>query len=265
MIEYIFYGRVVAINATISFRSADPPLTGPMTYMGSPMTWALYFDTSDDFQLQVTTEVQVEDLSTFRNDMTDLARRIFNLGPLLYGIACDVGIWSVLELPAKRLVRFADALELPSLALPGMELERLQVLLFGDTSLYRCLEDFKLMILRPKDSAFFAYRVAETIMLTFTEGDTSGDRAQGWEKMREALQIDRSILEYMASVSKPIRHGSNVNLTADARKSIADLALRLIWRYIHFIDHDRTALPDNDYPVLILEDAAQNTSPFSGT
>lgn len=88
--------------------------------------------------------------------------------------------------------------------------------------LRRCLNDLRLAIRTPKDSAFYCYRAIECLTHYFLNNGAS-KKSDAWEMFRDKLSISKDQIMYIKNAADPIRHGNPLEeQTADRRKVMTD-------------------------------------------
>jgi hypothetical protein len=72
----------------------------------------------------------------------------------------------------------------------------------------------------------------------------------GWVKMREALQIDRSYLEYITNISTGRRHADPEHISGSVRHEITIRAWTIMNRFFEYLKRGSQPLPLSEFPTL---------------
>ncbi|HCG8574447.1 TPA: hypothetical protein NJ542_003011 [Vibrio parahaemolyticus] len=88
--------------------------------------------------------------------------------------------------------------------------------------LRRCLNDLRLAIRTPKDSAFYCYRAIECLIHYFLNNGTP-NKSEAWQMFRENIGVSKEQIMYIKKAADPIRHGNPLEVqTADRQKVMMD-------------------------------------------
>jgi hypothetical protein len=101
----------------------------------------------------------------------------------------------------------------------------------------------------PTDTGFFCYRAVEAMMQSMKANEDESDKT-AWPKLREALRIDRSVIDFIKGHADCPRHGRPYDLTDAERGTILKVADDIIRRYLEYLKRGKVALPEAEFPML---------------
>lgn len=183
----------------------------------------------------VTTKGEEDDVPTLRNMVENVVRMHVDAMGYLWGRGYDVEITSLTYQGGKHVV-FGVGVDVldqmkrevrPTLA-------DLFALFSTDTRLAQIFADLRESIRAGTDTAFHCYRAIEDIRQTFVKAETE-DRSVSWQRLREALRVDRSWIDPIESIAVKQRHGVPVFQTGPEREDAWKRTWRLVDRYVSYL------------------------------
>lgn len=127
-----------------------------------------------------------------------------------------------------------------------IEPERLIEEIVGDVPLARAVSDIAIMLSWPHYAPIAAGRVADSITRLLTGGRTPAD----WQKMREALRVDKPFVMMLTDHGTPPRHGDRQHVSGDVNRELARRAWTLMNRYLTLRLGPESTLDPTIYPEL---------------
>lgn len=97
----------------------------------------------------------------------------------------------------------------------------------------------------PHDTGFHCYRAIECIRQFFGEGS-----ARHWERMAEALRIDRTAVDRVREFARPQRHGADLFMSDADRGLAMQLTWRIMDRFVLFVRNGGRALTAAEHNTL---------------
>jgi hypothetical protein len=100
-------------------------------------------------------------------------------------------------------------------------------------------------------TGFYCYQAIEAMMQAIR---TAGEKdIPAWERLRELLKVDRTIIDYVKSHGDDRRHGRTADISDGERRKVFLITDKIIERYLRFLI-DRTALDAIRYPIVTMAD-----------
>lgn len=248
MTAYIFTGRVMPERANVNVSAV--PIQFQATDAGVSGNGVISVVVS---QVSVTlnTETVNVDLGTLKNYVEYIVRTLVDAFGYFSGRGYDVEITSVIEPNGKQTVFGVGIHELE-------EAQRERPLGFHEiievmnksVHLSRALGDLRESIRTPWDTGFFCYRAIECIRQSFKREEDGKDDSPSWERLRDALCIDRSWINYLIKFAKPQRHGETPYMSGKDRDSAMQHAWKVVDRFCVYVQRGFQKLPENEFGML---------------
>jgi hypothetical protein len=219
MDTYVFTGKVLPERAVVD-------VSASMSFGVRAEEAGIAFDAVvsigvSQVSVMVRTEDKNIDVATLKNYVGDLVKAIVDTNGYLMGRGYDVVIDSVVSPDGRQTVFGVGILELEKTqGERPLQFRDVFQLALKSQHLQRALGDLREAIRSSMDTAFFCYRATEDIMQYFRKEEDGDDRGLGWERMREALRIDRSWIDYLKGTADLQRHGL-APYTSGENRSIA--------------------------------------------
>jgi hypothetical protein len=102
---------------------------------------------------------------------------------------------------------------------------------------------------RPTQSGFFCFRATEAMMQSLKHASNENDGV-GWKRLRSALRVERSVLEFLKDHADWARHGRAGVITDSTRTQLFELTDVIISRYLEFLMRGKIELPEAEFPPL---------------
>lgn len=226
----------------------------PMLHVKEP-TFGYEFDISTSIQLsqisiEITSQAEITDFATLRNIVRDFIRLHTDAYGYLYGYAYDVEITSIsgknniphliygieikeieIDHPNRPLREFADIVKLMH---DG-----------SNNELRLALNDLRLSIQHPTDTAVFCFRAIESLMQYF------GPKAEStWETFRDSLNISRDFLKPTEDKCWSPRHGKPIPISHSERVDIMMRSWKIVDRFVIYLQNSCKPLDKSKYPKL---------------
>ncbi len=212
--------------------------------------------------VQVKTHENRADLETLRNYVRDLARVVVDTGGYLLGRGYDVEIDSVIQ-PDGTKVEFGvgiAVLESTQHERPLAFNETLSLVLTSE-HLRRAIGDLREAVRSPVDTGFFCYRAVESLRQHFRKEEDGEKQGPSWERMGNALRIDRGWVDELVKTAQQQRHGETPYMSGESRVTALMRAWKIVDRFVSYASKGFVPLPEGEFEVLRLlsrENAAQS-------
>lgn len=253
MVTYFFSGRVIPERAAVT--------VSPSKFRASVREAALDFEAEisigvSQVSVVVQTAKEVKDLPTLRNYVEQLVRTEVDAFGYLEGRGYDVEITSVTSADGQPLVVFGvEIRELQeSKSERPVSFEELWKLLWDAKAapLRRALGDLREAIRAPLDTGFFCYRAVESLRQGFVEPEDGDSKGASWERLRNALCIDRSWIDELQKFGNPQRHGATPYMSGEERLLAMRLAWKVVDRLVEYVKRDFQPLSQREFCLLKL-------------
>src|SRR5436853_2850400 len=203
--KYIFTGRVLPERAYFSI-STPLHLENLHEEAGLSFSTKLSIDVA-----QISAEVVINkgntDLFTLKNIVEGTISAVIDAFGYITGRGYDVEIISAIDENAKQTV-FGVSVPVIEESQSKRPLDLASVLRNFANSRYLipALADLRESI-RSAHSGFYCYRAIECVRQHFYQSDDGKDRDQSWQRLREALKVDRNWIDDIGKYGLPQRHG----------------------------------------------------------
>jgi len=248
MATYVFTGRVMPERANVNVSAFQVQLLA--TDAGVSGNAIVSIDVSQ-VSVMLNTETVNVDLHTLKNYMEYIVRNLVDALGYLSGCGYDVEITSVTEPDGKQTVFGVGILELGETKRERpLEFPKLIEVINKSQHLRRALGDLREAIRSSSDTGFFCYRAIECIRQSFKREEDGKDDSPSWERLRDALCIDRSWINYLIKFAKPQRHGETPYMSGKDRDSAMQHAWKVVDRFCVYVQRGFQKLPENEFGML---------------
>ena len=250
MAKWTFFGKVLPERVPVTWLA---PLEGSARQpnLGFSFTFRVAIHAS-----QVVVDLDVTegtpDLLTMRNAASNCLRTITDFVGYERGCYFDVEITSAVSQETDDWTVFG--IEIPVLASKRTVHQINSV----DAGFFRTiaqnipaqivLADFREAMRVPIGTGFFCYRAIEAMMQSVKVGREKDSAA--WDRLREVLLIDRTVLDDIKQHADPPRHGKPSAMSDSDRARIFELTDEIIRRFFEYLTRGATALPPQDFSIL---------------
>jgi hypothetical protein len=236
MAKYLFNGVVRPQWLDLAIEIGDAPIRINLADSVGGACEIIVLIANSQLSFLVETARQVDDLATFRNQILETLRPVFDAVTYFYAQVVQFDITSLIVVEKGEIYTYLDAL--PSAYDNDnprpVPMEQLIALAVWHKPLARAIADLRAALEVPGDTALFAFRAVEDVMqYFFASGER--DRSRAWEEMRRVLRIDRSWLKSLEAQSTFTRHGNPQPLTGESRSELIVTAWRVIDRFVVFL------------------------------
>ena len=230
----IIYPERAEINLpTIPIRmnAVDAGISGTVIVTSSSSQLSAIFESSSE----------VNDVFTLKNYVADVVRVIVDGYGYLSGCGYDVEIVKLVLTGGPEPIMFG--VDIPVLRPSGTDISvpftQLMRVFADERSLYvqRSLGDFREAIRSPKDTAFFCYRALESLRQYFVVEEHIPSDKTSWERLRQALAVERATIDYVKTFADPLRHGAGKSISDSERADLFIKTKSIIDRFIVFADN----------------------------
>ena len=249
MITYLFNGKVIPeradVNVTatiVNIEAKDAGFSGKAIVSISCSQVSVKFDTID---------VNIG-LLTLKNYMEYVVRTLVDAYGYLSGRGYDVEITSVVDPDGKQTVFGVGIRELEK-AKDERPLSFKEILLVMSKSpdFHYALGDLREAIRSPFDTGFFCYRAVECLRQGFIEEEDDNDEKKSWERLRNALNIDRSWIDKIKEFADAPRHGSFPYISGEDRLLVMQHAWKVMDRFAVYVHRGFNPLPKHEFALLL--------------
>lgn len=250
--HYIFAGRTTPDGVAVKFDVSDPPLKLTVSGVdGQTCQVSLLLSGGIYIALAVEAQAAINDITTFRNQMTTICDSIYHAASFLNGRHLSVELTSLTEVETHRFWTFSD--EVPDLQSTRHErpvaIEELTKLAITNAYLRISLSDLSHAIASPNDTGFYCYRAVEALMEEFKLPDES-DSGRAWKRLRDALQVTQSWIGPLTNASRANRHGELQGLSGQERVFLMQRSWTLVYRFACLRSRGIGTLPTSEFPLL---------------
>ena len=250
MSTYIFNGRILPERVAANLQ---PPQKLRVLVPGTTTEFDVTLSIVASQVAVIVDSASTIDIGTMKNQVERVVRLVVDALGYLEGCGYDAEITSVV-LPVGEHIVFG--VESPSLLRSKSErpvgMSDLWRVLASDprsSPLQRALADLRESIRTPHDTSFFCFRAVESLRQSFVD-PADKDSNSSWQRLRDALHIDRSWLDPLTQFSKPIRHGAFHFVSSQEREVAMHLAWKVVDRFVEYARLGFTPLPASDFEVL---------------
>jgi hypothetical protein len=247
MNTYIFSGKVMPERANVNISALLVKMQAKEAGVSGEATVSVE---ASQISVVLNTKDMNPDLPTLKNYVEYLIRTIIDAYGYLSGRGYDVEVTSVVDPEGKQGVFGVGIRELEKAEKerPLSFQELLQVM--KSPYLCRALGDLRESIRSPMDSGFFCYRAAECVRQSFREEEDGDDSKPSWERLRNALRIDKSWIEKLKKFADPQRHGATPYMSGEERVSAMQHAWKVVDRFCVYAHQGFKPLSEKDFNML---------------
>lgn len=200
--------------------------------------------------VKITSCDQISDFDTVRNIIRDFIRLYTDSYGYLHGYAYEVEIDSISGENNNPHLVFGvqiNELELDFTNRPIQIFDEICKLMYSGNNhvLKIALNDLRLSIQHPTDTAMYCLRGVESLMQHFN----NGDKDKAWEDLRTNLNISRSFIKSIEDKAWSPRHGKPVPISHAERVDIMKRTWKIVDRFIIFAKTGKP-LDKSTYPEL---------------
>lgn len=250
MSTYIFSGKIMPERADVSVSKISIQILAEDAGINGD---AIVSIGASQVSVVIETIDKNAGLPTLKNYVEYLVRTVVDAYGYLTGRGYDVEITSVVDPDGKHTVFGVGIPELEEAQNERpLHFPELLKVMGRSQHLHRALGDLREAIRSPWDTGFFCYRAIECIRQSFVK-DEDDDRKRkelSWERLRNALRIDRSWLDKLTEFAEPQRHGGTPYMSGKDRVSTMQHAWKVIDRFCVYVYGGFKPLSKNDYDML---------------
>lgn len=240
--EWIFAGRLLPERSSIRLDGLRYSVEVEFADLG----FSCRFHGINIIDSQIIARVSVIsgdiDIYTLRNVLASHLRALADYADFMTGRHLDVEVTSAAEVGSpESWVIFGNTI--PVLFKNSAKLEKESLTLaLTDSSFQLALADFRKAMPDGTETGFYCYRAIEAIMQTFRQG-TEKD-ADTWERMRSALRVERSMVDFIKARADDRRHGKSApSVTDQDRQKMFKITSAILERYTALRANNLTELP----------------------
>jgi hypothetical protein len=241
-----FFGVVIPERAAVSI---EPPIPLQVRTEDGTSLDATVSIVLSQVSVVVQNHPGTVDLPTLRNYVRATVRAVLDIFGYLEGRGYELELAAAVHEDGHQDVFGVgiDELEARKVERPLAFIPILKLLGSSDP-LRRALADLREAISSADDTGLFSYRAVEDIAQAFASD--ASDKKGGWERMREALRVDRTWIDHVKAFGDPQRHGRTRPMSGDERVSAIEHARKVVDRYCVYLDRGRTPLSEADFELL---------------
>jgi hypothetical protein len=247
---YIFACSTINATQTITFDVRNPPLTLSILLNGMPLDVKILMFGTPAFYLHVTCEHPLTDISTVAGALGDALSGLYDAMGLSMGVALSVKLDGFQLVGSNTFARISTSLPKFDVAIAqaGLDVNDWVVLSIQSKHLTAALRDLRLAMQTSADVATHCYRAIERIRHAFSNGER--DRSPSWERLRDALSLERAWLNTYADHATAVRHGEIMALSIEERDRCLTQAATVAIRYAAYLKGGEQNLPRSRFPLL---------------
>lgn len=241
---YTFYGRVIPERTMVNFRGLG------WTEFVQPDS-DLHFQIKIDINLSIITvfvksEDQIQDTVTLKNYVSNMVSLFVDCIGFSNGCSYNIEIDSCTYNDGEDTQVFGVQIsELTDTNAYDVTIVLMSAYFVANSTqkmqLQRSLEELKMGIKLPHDTAFHAYRAIESIRQSFAS----------WEEMNENLNLNQSYTRQLKEDHADLqRHGTYTFMTSDQRTEMLLKSKTIINRFVKYIQNGNRRLSLTDQKVL---------------
>lgn len=246
---YIFPCTVNTTQA-VSLEVRDPPLRLSIVIGGISLEVRILMFGTPALYLEVTTEEPLTDVGFIAGVLGDAMSGLYDALGLSVGFPLSVKIDGYQLAGSNTFASFS--LSLPrfgeAISQAGLNPHDWTMLALQSKHLTAALRDLRLAMLASGEAATHCYRSIERIRHAFSTGER--DRSLSWERLRQALCLDRSWLDTYAEHATAVRHGELMGLTLEDRDRCLTQAATVAIRYAAYLKGGSQNLSPLAFPLL---------------
>jgi len=248
MVTYIFTGKVMPERANVNISA--PPFHVEAKDAGISFD-AIVSIGASQVSVVLNTETVNADLSTLKNYVEDTVKILVDAYGYLSGRGYDIEITSVVEPKGKQIVFGVGIYQLEQAQSERpLAFHELIEVMNKSPHLRRALGDLREAIRSSLDTGFFCYRAIESIRQSFKKAEDGDKDGPSWERLRNALRIDRSWMDYLVKFATPQRHGEMPYMSGEDRLKAMQHAWKVVDRFCVYVRRGFQELPESEFGIL---------------
>lgn len=249
---YIFTGKVLPERAAVSVTT---PLQLKVQAKDADVEFKATISIAvSQVSVVVKTSEETVDIGTLRNYVEHFVRSVIDAYGYISGRGYDIETTSVIKQDGSQIVFGVEVAELEATQgerpVSFHDLCGPDGLVYRSEHLRRALADLREAIRSPLDTGFFCFRAIEGIRQSFIEDEDGTDTKPSWDRLREALRIDRSWFKEIEEFALPQRHGQMPFMSGERRVSVMRRAWKVIDRFCVYVHREFQRLQENEFELL---------------
>ena len=251
MAKWTFFGRILPERFPFSLGG---PISGASTAEKHQVsyTWTIRI-----FAGQIVASVDVTngapDVLTLRNFIQDEIRVIADTVGYLTGFSFDVEIISASCLETDEWQIFGIGIPVVTDRRDQTKARMMNSGLLEDVmrhpSAQIVLADFREAMRSAVGTGFFCYRAVEAMMQSMKKSEAEKEK-EVWPRLRDALCVDLSAIEYLKAHADFPRHGKPNAITGEERAHVFQITDVIIERYLKYLQGGRKPLLEAEFPTI---------------
>lgn len=238
--KYLFFGRIVPERADVTVSSI------PIQLDSRRLSISI---NSSQITAILTAEEEQKNILTLRNEVERATYTISDIFSFTHGYSYTVEITGVV-LPNEETMVFGvdvGAIREKHDDEEGRFESYSKILnLYSNESgdyLRRCLKNLRLSMNDPRDTGFFCYRAIEVTRkymhhkFNIPEKSRS-DKAKGWEKMRDELNVKKSKIFLVKDFADEPRHGGLTSISDAERAEVFTVTWEIIDKFKNYLQRE---------------------------
>ena len=221
-----------------------------MVLNGMPLGVKVLMFGTPAFHLEVTSEEPLTDIQPVAEALGNAMSGLYDALGLAMGAPFSVKLDGYQLVGSNTFASFS--LSLPrfgeAISQAGLNPHDWIALALQSNHLTAALRDLRVAMLTPTEAATHCYRAIERIRHAFSTGNR--DRSRSWERLREALCLDRSWLDTYTDHATAVRHGELMGVTLDDRDRCLTQAATVAIRYAAYLKGGAQNLSPLAFPLL---------------
>jgi hypothetical protein len=231
--KYIFHGRIYPERTNVYL---EPGFT-----VESDNTRINVKITASQIVAEAEFGDEIENIHTMRNTVEESVYNVTDLFSFVEGYSYTVEITSVVTPDGESHV---FGVTVPALREKSedMNMSDQVTRILGIQSeldsdyLHRCFKDLRLSMKDPAETGFFCYRSIETVRKYFQNKYEIDDKKEGWIKMRNELEIERSKIDSIKEYADDRRHGGQVTITGEERADLFSNTWKILDQFLSYLE-----------------------------
>jgi len=235
----------------VNFDVKNPPLEFSVPVANNnTLTVRLFLFGSPSFTVEATCGDGGPDPGAVADIVSHVLAGLYDSVGLSEGLPCAVRLEGFSEPGSRRFAQLTQALPRfgDMIRSAGLELNDWIALCVGSPQLRAALRDMRLGMQTPGEAAVHCFRAIERIRQAFSV--KGGDRKATWDRLRQALNVDRKWLDTYTAHATAVRHGELLELQLDERNKNFAQAATVVIRYAAYLKGGKNNLSSNSFPPL---------------